>query len=567
MEKMEDKEDSFDWPLEPPMDTDSSDITAGLFKKALHNLATKHLSIAGKLRKALFLLFHLQMSGALLSLSSSCSGTDICVPAFSNALEHLSSYAALPGQLHLIHSWSCEAQPFKQQWLWNVMGCEKIFVDIAELGSGHASCIERSTFSRSMSRVTSTLMHVAGFSCHDVSVMSKNAKASRKCIGGKSGSTGQTFDGVLRYCARFLPLLVLLENVKTLGRTNIESIVDKFKKIGYIIIYWVNDTFKHGLPARRPRVWFAAILCPTLAQDELLRKQLQDEAWELEQLMRVDPEPMSSFLVPTSSPHYARCEQNRRVRRRPDVLLTDLAKARKALQIRKWKAHQRKIWAKALGHDGPAPEPQAWVKSFGKEWGLPPREKAALHFATTHALSQPGLTWDSFVAINVSQSVYRMPVAYDSIPTITPAAQTLILRRPDMRPYDEQFPDRQHTKLGDLSDDHSLDLGMSSRPLFGYEMFSLQGMSFPPIKMEQILREFSDAQCADLAGNSFAGPACTFGLMVFLVVLGHLIPGDADDLESLRQQARDLVGQRPDTQAPGGSWEGVQTNNACYFLF
>ena len=97
--------------LEPVMDTgetfplpDSSDVTAGLFNRLLGYLGTSHLHIAQTLRVGVLELFCLQLSGVLLSILFSCSGTDVCVPAFTNAMRHLSSFADLLGQLELFHS-------------------------------------------------------------------------------------------------------------------------------------------------------------------------------------------------------------------------------------------------------------------------------------------------------------------------------------------------------------------------------------------------------------------------------------------------------------------------------
>ena len=85
-------------------------------------------------------------------------------------------------------------------------------------------------------------------------------------------------------------------------------------------------------------------------------------------------------------------------------------------------------------------------------------------------------------------------------------------------------------------------------------MLQLQGLSFSPGKVGHILREFSDAQLADLAGNSFSGPACSFGFLVFITVFGCLIPSDDKDLESVRQAARSMrTSQSEAVQAPGGS--------------
>ena len=137
------------------------------------------------------------------------------------------------------------------------------------------------------------------------------------------------------------------------------------------------------------------------------------------------------------------------------------------------------------------------------------------------------------MAVNVSQSIHRMPTGFDIVPTLTPHTQTLLLCPPELEPP-HGLQDAQDAQPHEQPE---LDVSSSSRPLFGLEMLRLQGLDISHLE-EQIVQQFSDAQCADLAGNSFSSSAVQFALVVCLTIFGDLIPDSVESLEALRTAAR-----------------------------
>ena len=66
----------------------------------------------------------------------------------------------------------------------------------------------------------------------------------------------------------------------------------------------------------------------------------------------------------------------------------------------------------------------------------------------------------------------------------------------------------------------------------------LQGFNFEG-RARQVLHEFSDAQCADLAGNSFAAPAVNFALLALFAICSEYIPENDKELATLRKKAQE----------------------------
>ena len=84
----------------------------------------------------------------------------------------------------------------------------------------------------------------------------------------------------------------------------------------------------------------AAVLCPARALDECFRKARQMQVDELEKLARQAALPLRAFLVSPCDTLYGRCEQNRRVRRRPIIAKATQKMSAEKVE-KKWKqAHK-----------------------------------------------------------------------------------------------------------------------------------------------------------------------------------------------------------------------------------
>ena len=88
--------------------------------------------------------------------------------------------------IHLDHRFSCECEPFKQQWILRNYNPPFLFSDICTLGEEYAYC----TKSDAQVEVPDCEVFAAGFSCRDVSGMNKNAAQYESCAESGAGTMG-----------------------------------------------------------------------------------------------------------------------------------------------------------------------------------------------------------------------------------------------------------------------------------------------------------------------------------------------------------------------------------------
>lgn len=189
-----------------------------------------------------------------LRVGTMCSGTDSPV-AVLNGLAH-----AL-GNLSVEHTFSCEFDAKKRQWITeNFPQLPLLFGDVMELKKGKAM----NYITGETAEVPQVDVVIAGFVCKSVSTENNDREKFKNCIKEASGKTGETFDGVMGYVAKFKPSIVICENVKGLTIRNkgeepvINHVKASFKKVGYAFDYAVLDTRKYLLPQRRNRCWMWA---------------------------------------------------------------------------------------------------------------------------------------------------------------------------------------------------------------------------------------------------------------------------------------------------------------------
>ena len=195
------------------------------------------------------------VGGRSLRLGTLCSGTD-APAAVCRAL-----CAALPGVLEVEHCFSCENSAKKRAWiLQNFREVPHIFGDVREL----CNDVAFDYVSNEFVLVPSVDIVVAGFVCKSVSAENNKRHLFSDCIRDVSGSTGETFKGVMDYVRRFRPLLVICENVAGLVKRNhgaspvINDVAQEFATCGYAFGYRLLDTRDYLLPQRRQRCWMWA---------------------------------------------------------------------------------------------------------------------------------------------------------------------------------------------------------------------------------------------------------------------------------------------------------------------
>eukprot|EP00438_Fugacium_kawagutii_P018068 Skav221813 [mRNA] locus=scaffold2435:174634:175245:- [translate_table: standard] len=164
----------------------------------------------------------LREAASELQMATACSGTD--------------SPIVVAKHMGLQCSFSCEFDKLKQQWiLENFPDTQRLFADIKTLK--HRQVLNVVT--GAMESVPSTDIFITGFVCKSVSSENNERKAFKNCIKEGTGSTGETFSGMMDYVKKHKPRVVIAENVKGITTRNdgqppvINQVADAMKKSGY----------------------------------------------------------------------------------------------------------------------------------------------------------------------------------------------------------------------------------------------------------------------------------------------------------------------------------------------
>ena len=224
-------------------------------------------------------------------VTSACSGTDMIVASLgrlSVALERLTGIS-----VQYSHPWSCESIAWKREFIRKAWGQKTIFKDVGELCNPEAAFDDESgrEGDEAMESVLSGELFVAGFSCKNMSKLNKDKQDYGNCICEKKGTSGVTFDGVIGHVRSFLPLMVCLENVATMGKANIAAVLEALDLAGYLPISLELDSKSYGVPMSRPRVYFLAMLRPAegSASGAPVLSALQEKARNLVLEMQITP--------------------------------------------------------------------------------------------------------------------------------------------------------------------------------------------------------------------------------------------------------------------------------------
>ena len=109
----------------------------------------------------------------------------------------------------------------------------------------------------------------------------KNAAKFQGSLKSGSGTTGQTFAAAIAVVALLLPVLVFLKNAAGLSQRDRARVVRELEKLGYLVIVMVSNLTQHGVPCRRLRVWFLAVLLPYASQAQKTAAQTAAQNFEI----------------------------------------------------------------------------------------------------------------------------------------------------------------------------------------------------------------------------------------------------------------------------------------------
>jgi site-specific DNA-cytosine methylase len=235
--------------------------------------------------------------GRPLRVATMCSGTESPLLALDMMCKSVMKQNGV--KLDIDHVFSCEIEPFKQAYIERNFQPPILFRDIRELGAKQAT-----TAYGSLVDVPGNVdMLVAGTSCVDYSTLNNE----KKDIDSK-GESGQTFRGMMDWIKKFMPAVVILENV---CGAPWDLIRQRFEKEGYSSEWMRLDTKHYYIPHTRTRVYLLA----TLAKGAGVAAK-----WKamVKQLERPSSSTLEAFMLDTDDPrvHNAREALSRSVEER-----------------------------------------------------------------------------------------------------------------------------------------------------------------------------------------------------------------------------------------------------------
>jgi len=270
--------------------------------------------------------------GRPLRVGTMCSGTDSPVAVLHGLA------VALNGALHIEHTFSCEFDPKKQQWIKdNFPSLKMLFGDVMELKTGMA----HNYITNEAVAVPSVDIVIAGFVCKSVSTENNERAMYKNCIKEATGKTGETFDGVMGYVKRYKPTVVICENVKGLTTRNkgaepvIKHVAASFKKVGYSFDYHVLDTRQYLLPQRRNRCWMWAFrgleneMSVRLTKEDVIALGSEKDCYNFDKLFKMAKasETAETTLLPRQKRVVAKVMKTFPPSQRQQDVLIDVAKS------------------------------------------------------------------------------------------------------------------------------------------------------------------------------------------------------------------------------------------------
>ena len=360
----------------------------------------------GRLQQNFESLAALQLLG-LATIGTACSGTDLFTPALAMLMDVMCTVLGV-ACVHWTHVWSCEFDKMKQFWLASVMQVQNVVADIHDLATG-GWCVMADGATRF---IEGTLLFTCGFSCKSVSFQNKDRTTYCGCLATGDGTTGRTYKSAMRFIRKHLPFFVFLENVKGLGKRDRTTVKRHLQRLGYAVIIIESDVLSRGLPVRRTRVWFIAVLAPAMSPEQCREAQRAAE-WFTHQTRQV-PLDISEVLLDPADPDYALWQDK-----------VDAKVATKRLKAKHWKWGE--LHARVLARRGVSQRhlrriaAQKSVKEFlraGK-----PTEREAQVVQMEIAFHPKDHNDSDVVIFDISQGADRVPRGVNCSPTVLPSAK------------------------------------------------------------------------------------------------------------------------------------------------
>jgi hypothetical protein len=191
-----------------------------------------------------------KLDGRPINVATMCSGTESPLLFLQMLDEALQSKGM--GSLPVKHHFSAEIDATKQAYIERNFRPRILFRDVRELGEENATTA--TTAYGAEEPIPGNLdILVAGFVCKDLS--SLNSK--RKTVDDQ-GETGDTWRAIYHYAKHFQPGIVLLENVKNVGKVW-DDVVSRWSKIEYEAVWMYCDSKAYYVPQTRERMYMIAI--------------------------------------------------------------------------------------------------------------------------------------------------------------------------------------------------------------------------------------------------------------------------------------------------------------------
>ena len=411
--------------------------------------------------------------GLSLTMSTACSGTDVCVTAAGSLLSSLQRILGLDGRMVISQGFACELEGFKQDFLHTVRQVPVVFKDILHLG---CSMSVNSVTQREEAVKTPDIL-VIGFSCKDLSSLNPKKKQTTSLSSG-SGSSGSTLRGTLEICSKHQPRLLIMENVPNVMRDgpaedeeddelmkNWPFLVSSFASIGYAVHKKLINADQCGFPQSRGRIYMCACR-PTSTTEEML--QAFDKAYLA--IQNVDALKLTDFLLTDEQVNEWDMRSTKRLRtnEKPEGVT--------------WVSHHSAVFREKNLEWPPPPEMTRRVQHQDVHRPLTVREAEVLIFHDQ--VSPLDETSGEEEVLDLSQDIRRVRPFKGKSCCLTPHGIHWMRR--------------------------------AGRRMRGEEMLHLQGLF---VADRADLFRFSDSQLRDLAGNAFNAGAFAMALLAALQVV------------------------------------------------
>ena len=240
--------------------------------------------------------------GQTICSGTAMSGTDIMVHVTQCELHYLHRELDYPKHI-LKPLFACDTDPNVQGFLADQFPDLPLLVNsVAELSNFKAQNLLKKNEWRVIPDVELIGM---GFVCTSVTKQSSKSKTNRGCVSRGEGATGISFGESASAVVKRRALLSFLENVPELelefddedtglGTSDLEYIIEHFKKQRMSAIHLKHNAVRGGSRARRIRLWII-VLDQVLTNDEL--RELQDNAQTFLALFHVEPMEPERFLL------------------------------------------------------------------------------------------------------------------------------------------------------------------------------------------------------------------------------------------------------------------------------